>query len=70
MCDKEKAEKLESMRLSSVLPTLPKSANLALTKDSEQAISYRNKQTKKKKLYIKRLYIYHVKTMCFIHSYP
>lgn len=44
----------------------PQSANLALNNDSEQAISYR----KKYMLYIKRLHVHHVKTMCFIHSYP
>lgn len=45
--------------------TSPKSANLVFN-DSEQAASYRKKYI----LYIKRLHVHHVKTMCFRHSYP
>lgn len=65
MCDKEKKGiKLETMRLSFISP--PKSANLVFNDDLEQAVSYRKKYI----LYIKRLHVHHVKTMCFTHHYP
>lgn len=52
------------MRLSSILH--PKSANLVFNNDSKQAILLQKKYI----LYIKRRHVQHVKTMCFIHSYP
>lgn len=68
MCDKEKCEKLGNHEVIFHFTTPPlKSANLALNNDSEQAIFL---QKKIYMLYIKRLHVHHVKTMCFIHSYP
>lgn len=60
ICDKEKkiSQKLETMRLSSILP--PKSANLVFNDDSEQAVFL---QEKIYTVYIKRLHVHHVKTV-------
>lgn len=68
MCDKENKRKiLETLRLQYLPFYPPKSAILVFTMIQSKLFSYRKKIYI---LYIKRLHVHHVKTMCFIHSYP